>query len=74
MKSACGLTDADLDFSDAKNPTLTAAGKAKMCVTCECQQRAFDYHAVYANCTDGSEAGNVAFAKNVYDEVVACPK
>ena len=74
MKTACSLANADLDFSEPKNPTLTAAGKAKICVTCECQQKAFDYQAVYANCMESSSAGNIAFAKNVYNEAVACPK
>ena len=74
VRSACGLTMADVDFSDTKNPTLTATGKAKMCSTCECEQKAFDYQAVYANCTDSIEAGNVALAKNIYGVAVACPK
>lgn len=38
------------------------------------QQKAFDYQAVHANCKESSSVGNIAFAKNVYDEAVACPK
>jgi len=74
MSSTCGLTKEDLDFSDAKNPTLTAGGKAKICASCECQQKAFDYYAAYANCMDSNEAANTALSKNIHAEAVACQK
>jgi hypothetical protein len=74
MTSTCGLTKEDLDFSDAKNPALTAGGKAKICASCECQQKAFDYYAAYANCMDSNEAGNTALSKNIHAEAVACQK
>ncbi len=71
-QSACGLSDTDVDASNPQSPSLTANGKAKICTTCECQQKAFDYHALYINCTDSQEAANTAFAKNVYDVAAAC--
>jgi hypothetical protein len=74
MQSACGLTKEDLDASDPKSPTLTAVGKGKMCATCECQKKAFDYYGVYANCTDGSDAANTAFSKSIHSVVLACPQ
>ncbi len=73
MESACGLTKADLDASDPKSPTLTAVGKGKLCSTCDCEQKAFDYYGVYANCTDGSDAANTAFSKNIHSVVLGCP-
>ncbi|APR82711.1 Hypothetical protein A7982_08060 [Minicystis rosea] len=72
LQSACGLTSSDLDGSNPQNPTLTATGKAKLCASCECQQKAFDYYALYANCTASIEAGNTALAKNTHDDAVAC--
>jgi hypothetical protein len=74
ITSTCGLTKEDLDFSDANNPTLTAGGKAKICASCECQQKAFDYYAAYANCMDSNKAGNTALSKNIHAEAVACQK
>lgn len=72
MTSACGLSKDDFDTSNPSSLTLTAAGKAKLCATCECQQEVFNYYALYAKCTSG-DAGNAAFAKNVYDVALVCP-
>ncbi len=63
---------ADVDVSNVDSPDLTAAGKAKLCASCDCEQKAFDYYATYANCTDGSDAANAAFAANVHIAAVAC--
>lgn len=72
VRSTCGLTQSDLDASNPQNPTLTAAGKAKLCATCECQQKVFDYYALYANCTASIEAGNTALAKSMHADAKAC--
>jgi hypothetical protein len=72
MKSMCGLIEGDLDTSNPESPDLTAAGKAKLCVSCACEQKAFNYYAVYANCTEGSDAANAALAANIHVDAAAC--
>ena len=72
MMATCSLTMDDVDFSNLDSPHLTAAGKVKLCASCECEQKAFDYHAVYANCTDSNEASNAALAASVHADAVAC--
>lgn len=64
----------DLDVSNPKNVTLTASGQGRICATCVCQQKATDFYAIFANCTDGSgDAATISLAKNVHTFVEACP-
>src|SRR5690242_19834761 len=63
IKSTCGVVDADLDATNASSPTLTAAGKAKLCSSCDCRTAVYAYQTQYAKCT-ASDQGNAAFAKN----------
>ncbi len=72
MMNTCGVVKDDFDATNPSSPTLTAAGKAKLCATCACQQDVINYYAVYANCTS-EDQGNAAFAKNIHDVVLACP-
>jgi hypothetical protein len=72
MRDACGVVKEDFDITDPNSPTLTPAGKGKLCATCACQQEVINYYAVYANCTS-EDQGNAVLAKNIHDVVVACP-
>jgi hypothetical protein len=71
MMSACGLTNADLDTTDANNPTLTSAARAKICMTCACRSPVYAYETLYKACTTADQA-NAKFAANVYALAAAC--
>jgi hypothetical protein len=71
IKSTCGVVDGDLDATNPSSPTLTAAGKAKLCTTCDCRTAVYAYKTLYAKCT-GSDEGNTAFAQNLYSIAAAC--
>jgi hypothetical protein len=72
LEATCSLTEADVDLSDPQNPTLTAAGSAKICSTCDCRTNAFDYYALYMSCSSTQEVANAALAKNIYAVAANC--
>ncbi|MBX3230286.1 MAG: hypothetical protein KIT84_03870 [Labilithrix sp.] len=72
VKSTCGVVDAELDATDPASPTLTDAGKAKICTTCDCRKAVYAYRTQYANCTSEDQA-NAALAKNLYEVASTCP-
>jgi hypothetical protein len=72
VQSSCGVANTDVDASNPNNPTLTAAGNAKLCSTCECRTAVYAYRTLYATCADPDEQGNTALAKNMYGVASVC--
>lgn len=71
MKTACAITESEIDGSNAASPTLAPSAKPKTCSSCGCRNAIYDYETLYQGCTD-SDKSNAAFAKNLYDLAAAC--